>query len=74
MRDRLSQATKDAMSPLNKALAVVCKGQPWVKATERSTDEIAAALALVKQEHGEKVMRAAFDALSTRVEAAAARK
>jgi hypothetical protein len=68
------KATKDAISPLNKALAQVRKGQPWRKAHECTTEEINAALALVVSEHGKKVAKAALDALEARIQHAANRK
>lgn len=68
------KATKDAISPLNKALAQVRKGQPWVKVTECSTEEVTAALAMVEALHGRKVAKAALAAYETRKAAAAARK
>jgi len=66
--------TAEAMKPLNRALAQVCKGQPWVKATERSESDIAHAITLVEAEHGKKIAKAALAALTVRLEAAEKRE
>lgn len=67
------KATKDAISPLNKALAQVRKGQPWRKAHECTTEEVNAALAMVEALHGRKVAQAALKAYEVRVAHAAKR-
>lgn len=66
------KATKDAMSPLNKALMRLNPGA-WVKATERSIDQINAALADVAERDGMEVAQAALEAYKVRAQAAAKR-
>ena len=64
--------TKDAISPLNKALD--WKGaNAGVKATDRPIAEIKAALKKVEAEHGKDVAVAAFEAYKVRLAAAKAR-
>lgn len=64
--------TKDAISPLNKALD--WKGaNAGVKATDRPVSEIKAALAKVAAEQGTEVAKAAHEAYKVRLAAAKAR-
>ena len=65
----LVRETKDAMQPLNKALAQVRKGQPWVKAHLAPEADVKAALALLAPAE----RKAATKALKVRAEAAAKR-